>query len=215
MDSTLREQFDRAVGDDPGADPGEMASAAIALGGRVRRRRRQLAAAGAAAGLVLVLAVVAVVNVRPPATAPGNPPASANPPSAAAPAMVLVAATGCSPQPVERDATDAVVLPGDAAGHVTDPQLAALRSALEHDARVKTVIFDSRESAYQRFRKLWAADPDFVGSVDPEQLPESFRLRLVDASQYAAFRADYEAMDTVQYVEGRVCPVSAPVGGVR
>jgi MYXO-CTERM domain-containing protein len=38
VEENLREQFDRAVGDDPGADPGPMAYAAIAGGGRIRRR---------------------------------------------------------------------------------------------------------------------------------------------------------------------------------
>ena len=54
MDVDLREQFDRAVSDDPGADPGEMAQLAIVQGGRLRRRRRQLAAA---AGVVLMNAL--------------------------------------------------------------------------------------------------------------------------------------------------------------
>jgi hypothetical protein len=161
----------------------------------------------AAAGVAMALAVVAGVHHRSEATEPATPSA------AFAPAMMLVAAAGCSPEEVMSDATDAVILPGDAEGHVTGGQLSALRSVLEHDARVRTVVFESREQAYQRFSKLWAKYPDFVASVGPESLPESFGVRLADPSQYSAFRADYEAMDTVTDVYGRICPVTAPVGG--
>jgi hypothetical protein len=209
--TNLREHFDRAVSGDPGADLGEMAHAAIAQGGRVRLRRKQMAVAGVAAGVAMVLAVVAGVNHRSPVTGPANPAALA--PAAVGPAMMLVAAAGCSPEEVMSDATDAVVRPGDADGHVTGEQLSALRSVLEHDARVRTVVFESHEQAYQRFRELWAEYPDFIASVGPDSLSESFGVRLADPSQYSAFRADYEAMDTVTGVYGRICPVTAPVGG--
>jgi RNA polymerase sigma factor (sigma-70 family) len=59
---------------------------------------------------------------------------------------------------------------------------------------VGTVQFESREQAYLRFRALWSKDPDLVAAVGLKQLPESFRLRLADASQYTALRAQYAAM---------------------
>ena len=206
MDGNLREHFDRAVGDDPGADPGEMAHAAIAQGGRIRRRRRQVAAAGVAAGLVTVLAVVAGVHLRSAETPPDGPPMTI------AAAILPVAAPSCSEKPVERDASDVVIfLTSDA----TEDPVPAIRSALADDARVGALEFESREQAFQRFRKLWQDSPDFVKSVSPRQLPESFRLRLVDRSQYTAFRAEYAAMAGVQDIVGRVCPAGAPVGGVQ
>ena len=199
MDANLRDHFDRAVGDDPGADPTAMAHAAIAVGGRTRRRRKQTAAA---AGVVAALAVVTGLDL------PHDRPA----PPTVVRQMMLVAASGCSEEPVPRDATDAIIFLRHDAG---DRQRAALGAALDEDRRVATSHFDNREQAYERFRKLWADSPEFVASVRPEALPESFRLRLVDASQYAAFRADYAARDGVQDVYGRVCPAGAPVGGVR
>ena len=199
MDTNLRDHFDRAVGDDPGPDPATMAQAAIAVGGRTRRRRKQ---AAVAAGVVAVLAVVTGVNLQPDRTRPPT----------VVRQMMLVAASGCSEEPVPRDATDVVVFLSHDVG---DRQRSALDEALDEDPRVATSHFDSREQAYERFRVLWADSPDLVASVRPESLPESFRLRLVEASRFAAFRADYAARDGVQEIYGRVCPVSAPVGGVR
>ncbi|MDT4995687.1 MAG: cell division transport system permease protein [Actinoplanes sp.] len=208
MDTNLREYFDRAVSGDPGADLGEMAHAAIAQGGRVRRRRKQMAVAGVAAGVVMVLGAVAGVNHRSPVTGPANP-------AVVAPEMMLVAALDCSAKPVQNDATDVVIFPGDADGHVTDQMVSQLRSDLTADPRVATLFFETHEQIYQRFQKQWPNNPDFVASVSPNDLPEFFRLRLVDATKYTAFRTQYAARDDVMLIEGRICRESAPVGGLR
>jgi cell division transport system permease protein len=201
VDANLRKHFDQAVSHDPGADPGEMAHAAIALGGRVRRRRRQMTAAGVTAGVVaLALGVVAGVNFES---------RSPNPPVTVTLSMMLAAAPSCSAEPVDSDATDVVIVLDD------DRQRPALEAALDDDARVGTVHFESREQAYQRFRERWANSPHSVASAGPKALSESFRLRLVDASQYAAFRAQYAAMTGVARIDGRKCATSAPVGGVQ
>jgi cell division transport system permease protein len=223
VDTDVRKHFDRAVSGDPGADLGEMARAAIAQGGRVRRRRQQMAVAGVAAGVVMVLAVVAGVNHRSPATAPENPaavaPVAVAPvsvaPAAVAPPMTLVAAADCAEQPVPSEATDIVIIPGDADGHVTDQMVSRLRSDLKNDPRVATVLFETREQAYQRFKKLWANYPDFVASVSPDSLAEFFRLRLADAAQSTAFRTQYAARADVTVINGFRCRPSAPVGGVQ
>jgi cell division transport system permease protein len=203
VDANWREHFDRAVSRDPGADPGEMAHVAIARGGRVRRRRRQLAAAGVLAGVVAVLGVVAGVQRQ------SAPPAAANPPTTITLSMMLVPAPSCSPEPVGSDATDVVIVLDD------DRQRAALQTALDGDDRVRTVLFESREQAYERFQKLWAHSPRVVASADPKVLAESFRVRLVDPAQFTAFRAEYAATDGVGLVDGRKCAASAPVGGIQ
>jgi hypothetical protein len=166
-----------------------------------------LAVAGVTASAAVLVAVVAGVTHRPPATVPD--------PSAVAPQLMLVAAADCSGTPSDDDATDVVIVPGDAAGHVTDAMVAKLRSALYHDPRVGVLQFDTHEDAYQRFKDLWSDDPDFVASVSSDDLPELFRLRLVDASQYADFRRQYAARDDVTLIEGRICRTSAPVGGIK
>jgi hypothetical protein len=205
VDTNLRDHFDRAVSADPGADPGEMAYAAITQGGRIRRRRKT-AVAGAAAGLVAVLATIGGVNLF------SGPPRSADPPVTVAAAMMPLVAPSCSTKPVASDATDAVVF---LTAGVTDGQRSALRSALDDDARVAKLAFENRAQAYQRFVARWRNDPDFLASVGPQQLPESFRLRLADPSRYTAFRAHYAALAGVQDVVGRICPADAPVGGVQ
>ncbi|GAB2604849.1 hypothetical protein Aab01nite_78620 [Paractinoplanes abujensis] len=203
MNAHLREQFDQAVSADPGADAGVMASAAIAEGGRVRRRRHRLTAAGVAAGVVLAVGVGVGVNLR----------SEAPPPPLTIPAaMMPLAAPGCSVGAVQSGATDvAMFLTHEA----TEQQRAAIRSALDGDARVESFYFESRQTAYERFKQLWKDSPDFVASVGPESLPESFRVRLADPAPSTAFEQQYAAMAGVQDIVGRTCPESAPVGGVK
>ncbi|MCO8275950.1 permease-like cell division protein FtsX [Actinoplanes sp. TRM 88003] len=196
----LREHFDRAVDDDPGADPGVMAQAAIVRGGQVRRRRRQVA--GAAGGVLAVLGIVAGLNL----------PSQAEPEVTVAAAMRPAAAASCTVDPVEKDATDVALLLTEDASAREKSELAA---ALDQDPRVGTVLFESRAAAYEKFRQLWADSPDFVASVSLQQLPESFRVRLADPARFTAFERDFARRDGVQDIVGRVCPVSAAVGGVR
>jgi len=201
MERDLREYF-AAVGDEPGVVPGEMARVAIAEGGRLRRRRRRLAVAGVAGGVVLVMGAFAGLGVR------GR---EAEPPVTVAAAMMPVTAPSCVERPAGSDATDAVVF---LVGSRTAGQFAAIEAALGADARVAAVSFEGREQAYERFRALWAREPDLVAAVSAGQFPESFRVRLVAAGQYAAFRETYAAMGGVETISGRRCPAGAPVGGV-
>lgn len=205
VDTSLREHFDRAVSEDPGMDHGAMAHSAIAEGGRVRRRRRMVAAS-AAAGLVTVLGAVGGLSLNLLTEAPS----SDSPPVTIAAALMPVAAPSCSAKPVDRDATDVLVF---LATDVTDQQRSLLESALHDDARVGILLFENREQAYQRFRTRWASQPDLVAAVSANQFPEAFRLRLVDASQYTAFREHFAAMEGVDQIIGRTCSPSAPVGG--
>lgn len=205
MDQNLRDHFDRAVRDDPGAALDEMADAAIAEGDRLRRRRNHRLAAGVAAGVVVVIGTAAGVTMS------LNPSSPAAPPQTIAAAMMPVTAPSCVQRPVEADATDAVIFLTDG---LTDAQRSALGAALRDDPHVDAVTFESREQAYQKFRTLWADSPDFVDAVSPDQLPQSFRLRLSVPAQYTDFRARYATMAGVQDIIGYRCAKDAPVGGV-
>ncbi|HEY0002162.1 MAG TPA: permease-like cell division protein FtsX [Actinoplanes sp.] len=204
MEQDLREHFDQAVGDDPGDDPGEMARLAIIEGGRLRRRRHQLVAGGVAASLVLAFGAVPGIDLLR-GTGPAEPSVTI------AAAMMPVVAPSCVQRPVETDATDAVIF---LAAEVTDPRRAAVETALRGDPRIQAVLYESRESAFQRFQARWESEPDLLAAVSVEQFPESFRLRLVTAAQFTALRAQYAGMAGIEQIIGRRCSADAPVGGL-
>ncbi|MFJ6002715.1 permease-like cell division protein FtsX [Arthrobacter sp. NPDC092385] len=73
-----------------------------------------------------------------------------------------------------------------ATGPVTEDQRAAVEAKLESDQfapYVDTVTYESQEEALGHFRDQFANSP-IVDSVTADQLPESFRVSLVDAEKY-------------------------------
>jgi hypothetical protein len=199
VEPDLRQHFDLAVSADPGADSGEMARLAMLEGGRIRHRRR-LAVAGLAAVMVTMVVTVGAMDGAD----------RAAPPAMVAAAMRLPA-PDCSTNPVTADATDAVIYLYSAA----DRQQSEIGQALNNDKRVASVIFESREDVYARFVARWNDSPDFVAALSPDSVPAAYRLRLHDRAQFTTFSREYAKKPGVEDIIGRVCPKSAPVGGVR
>ena len=204
MEPNLREQFDRAVSNDPGADLGGLATAAMGEGRRIRRRRRHVIAAGAAVGLTMLAGVAGVQQFKASRDAPPSP-------SETVAAAMVPPAKSCSEQPVDRNATDAAIflLPD-----VSEKQRRDLEQALSAEPNLAAFGYESREVAFERFKKLWKDSPDFVKSVTPDSLPESFLVRLKDPAGYEAFHATFSAKAGVDDIVGRRCPESASIGGV-
>lgn len=205
MERNLQDQFDRALAGDPGVAPDELARAAIVEGAALRRRRHRLTGVSVAAAVILAAGGATGLNVLLRA------PDAADPPVTVAAAMMPEVAPSCTRQPVQSDATDAMIF---LSGAVTDPQRTALDTALRADPRIGAVLYEGRQQAFERFRDLWADNPDLVDAVAPAQFPEAFRVRLTAASQYRKVRADYAAMAGVDQIAGRRCTEDAPVGGV-
>ena len=202
MEPDLRQHFDLAVSADPGADSGEVARLAMLEGGRIRRRRR-LAVAGSAAAVVTLVATVGAMSVAERTAPPAGPPAVVA-------AGMRLPAPDCSANPVTADATDAVIFLPDATGQ----QVSEIGQVLNDDKRVVSVIFESREEFYARVVARYKDSPEFVAAINLDSVPASYRLRLHDRAQFTAFSREYAKKPGVGDIIGRVCPESAPVGGV-
>jgi cell division transport system permease protein len=59
---------------------------------------------------------------------------------------------------------------------VTAEQRAAIESALAGLHPIEGVRFESREQAYENFKRIFKDSPDLVDSVKPDTLPESYHL---------------------------------------
>jgi cell division transport system permease protein len=75
---------------------------------------------------------------------------------------------------------------------ITDAQKAELSTALDTDPLVASFIYESKDQAYEKFKDIYADAPDLVNAVKKEQLPESFRVKLVNPEQYEAIRTAYQ-----------------------
>jgi cell division transport system permease protein len=87
-------------------------------------------------------------------------------------------------------------------GHdITDAQRASIAAQLRALPQVQTVYYESKQEAYQHFKQQFAHNPDIVNSVPPDSLPESFRVKLKNPTQYAIVAAAFEGQPGVEEVQ--------------
>jgi cell division transport system permease protein len=83
---------------------------------------------------------------------------------------------------------------------VTQEQRDALGAELRSDPLVREVIYESKEQAYEKFRAMYADTPSLIEAVKPGQLPESFRVRLINPEQYQQVYEQYNGKDGIDTI---------------
>ncbi|WP_432560780.1 permease-like cell division protein FtsX [Kineococcus sp. SYSU DK003] len=83
-------------------------------------------------------------------------------------------------------------------GSISDEQRNTLRDALNAEPLVDEVFYESQQEAYQNFLEMY--DTSFTANVTPDQLPESFRLRLTDPAQYQQVSEQFATYPGVEEV---------------
>ena len=68
---------------------------------------------------------------------------------------------------------------------VTDEQRAELEADLLAMPEVDEVFYESQQEAYEHFQEQFADSPDLVENVTADVLPESFRVKLDDPTQFS------------------------------
>jgi cell division transport system permease protein len=81
---------------------------------------------------------------------------------------------------------------------VSEAQRTAINQAIETDPLVLSKTYETRAEAFEKFKVLWRDSPDFVKSVGPDSLPESFRVKLKDPEQYKAFAENIKGLPGIQ-----------------
>lgn len=94
---------------------------------------------------------------------------------------------------------DAATKPACAAGEVTSTQRGQLESELRAMDEVAEVFYESSEDAYRAFLENFG-DSVFVDDVTPDQLPESFRVKLVDPEQFGIVSSAFDGRPGVESV---------------
>ena len=91
--------------------------------------------------------------------------------------------------------------PTCASGPVTDAQREQIRTQLDQmKPLVKEVFHESPQQAYDRFKVQFKNSP-IVDNVKPDQMPESFRVRLSDPSKYAVISSSFQGAPGVEQVQ--------------
>jgi cell division transport system permease protein len=83
---------------------------------------------------------------------------------------------------------------------VTPEQRSDLENKLKSDTLVERYIYETKEQAYDNFKKMFGDAPDMVESVGPNEMPESFRVKLKDPTQFEAIDTEYKELPGISTI---------------
>jgi cell division transport system permease protein len=87
-----------------------------------------------------------------------------------------------------------------AAGEVSQDQRESIRTDLDGMPEVEKVYYESKRKAYQRFKEQFK-NSAIVDNVTPDQMPESFRVKLVNPEQFDIVASAFVGRAGVEQVQ--------------
>lgn len=84
-------------------------------------------------------------------------------------------------------------------GAVTDAQKEEIRAELERMPIVESIEFETNKQAYDRYKEEFSDSP-LANTLTPDQMQESFRIKLKDPEQYRVISSAFAARPGVQEV---------------
>ncbi|MEU7137515.1 permease-like cell division protein FtsX [Streptomyces sp. NPDC046261] len=95
---------------------------------------------------------------------------------------------------------DAESDPACAKGVATDEQKKQIKTDLQKMSVVQSVQFETADEAYKHYKEQFGKSP-IAGSLTPDQMQESFRVKLKDPSKYAVISSAFSQRPGVQVVQ--------------
>jgi len=83
---------------------------------------------------------------------------------------------------------------------VKPDDLSSLQAKIASDSRISSETFLDKTASYALFRQQMSNDSALLQSITPDQVPQSFRLKLKDPNQVGAIKSTYDnvaGVDTV------------------
>jgi cell division transport system permease protein len=77
----------------------------------------------------------------------------------------------------------------------------SLRQQVESNAGVQSVVFENRDAAFARFKKIFETQPELVALARPESLPASFHVKLKDPTRSAVIVQEFTGKPGVSKVD--------------
>jgi cell division transport system permease protein len=74
---------------------------------------------------------------------------------------------------------------------VTEQQRADFEQELSGNPQVESVIYESKEQAYEHAQQIFADDEAVLDAIEPDDLPASFRVSLVNPENFDVVRSQY------------------------
>ena len=84
---------------------------------------------------------------------------------------------------------------------VTAAQKSAIEAELNSSPLVEKWYYESQQQAYEHFKEQFSHQPDIVNSVQPDSLPQSYRVKLKDPSRYADMASEFQGRPGIEQVQ--------------
>jgi cell division transport system permease protein len=97
--------------------------------------------------------------------------------------------------------SDAESDPKCAKGAATEEQKAQIKSDLGKMPVVESVQFETSDEAYKHYKQQFGDDSPLASSLTPDQMQESFRIKLKDPEKYQVVATAFDGRDGVQSVQ--------------
>ena len=95
---------------------------------------------------------------------------------------------------------------------------ANLRGELEASSGVQSVVFESRQAAFERFKRIFEGQPELLALARPEALPASLRVTLSDTQRFSAISQAFTGRPGVDRVTDQgeyLAQLFRALGGLR
>jgi cell division transport system permease protein len=96
--------------------------------------------------------------------------------------------------------SDAESDPNCAKGAVTDDQKKQIKSDLDKMSVVEKVTYETQDEAYKHYKQQFGDSP-LAASLTPDQMQESYRIKLKDPEKYQVIATAFDGRDGVQSVQ--------------
>ncbi|MBF6047441.1 MULTISPECIES: permease-like cell division protein FtsX [Actinomycetes] len=97
--------------------------------------------------------------------------------------------------------TDAESFPSCAKGAATEDQKKEIRADLEKMSVVQKVQFETADEAYKHYKEQFDKKSPIAGFVTPDQMQESFRVKLKDPTKFEVISTAFSQRPGVQMVQ--------------
>lgn len=74
---------------------------------------------------------------------------------------------------------------------ITEQQRADFEQELADNPEVESVLYESKEQAYEQAQQIFADDEAVLDAIEPDDLPASFRVSLIDPQDFEVVRSQY------------------------
>jgi cell division transport system permease protein len=96
--------------------------------------------------------------------------------------------------------SDAESDPNCAKGAVTEDQKKQIKSDLDKMSVVDSITYESQDEAYKHYKEQFGDSP-LASSLTPDQMQESYRIKLKDPEKYQVIATAFNGRDGVQSVQ--------------